>query len=175
MRSFLHNFDHKLTTAVQQWQGLGQFFAYVTHLGDPIVTLSIGVMVAIVGGVRSNFRLVMAGGMVFITMAFSTILKLVLHRERPLTDYVLHMMSATFSFPSGHAAGSTVAYGLLAYLAWTYLPQPWSAVVLAVLVLLIISIGLSRVYLGAHYPSDVIAGWLVGIVGVAIIIFVIKP
>ena len=175
MRSFLHNFDHKLTTAVQQWQGLGQFFAYVTHLGDPIVTLSIGAMVVIVGGARSSFRLAMAGGMVFITMAFSTILKLALHRERPLTDYVLHMMSATFSFPSGHAAGSTVAYGLLAYLAWMYLPQPWNIILLIFFILLVISIGLSRVYLGAHYPSDVIAGWLVGLAGVAIIIFVIKP
>lgn len=175
MRSLLHNFDHKITAAVQQWQGLGQFFAYVTHLGSPAVTLSIGAMVIIVGGVRSSFRLVMAGGMIFFVMAVGTILKLVLHRERPFTDYVLHMLSPTFSFPSGHAVGSTVAYGLLAYLAWTYLPQPWSSILLAVFLLLILSIGISRIYLGAHYPSDVIAGWLVGAVGVAIISFVIKP
>lgn len=175
MRSFLHNFDQKVTTVVQAWQGLGGFFAFVTHLGHPLVTLAIGAMVAIVGGARSNFRLVAAGGMVFAAMGVSSLLKLVLRRERPFSDYVFHMFAPTFSFPSGHAVGSTVAYGLLAYLSWAYLPQPWNIIVAVIFGLLILSIGLSRIYLGAHYPTDVIAGWCVGIVGLVILIVVIKP
>lgn len=175
MRSFLHNFDRQITVLVQSWHDLGGFFALITHLGSPAVTLSIGAMVIIVGGVRSNLRLVFAGGLVLAAMGVSSVLKLVLHRERPLTDYVLHMFTQTFSFPSGHAVGSTVAYGLLAYLSWMYFPQPWSIVVPIVFVLLIVSIGISRVYLGAHYPTDVAAGWLIGVIGLVVLIFVIKP
>lgn len=139
------------------------------------MTLSIGAMVVVVGGVRSNLRLVLSGGLVLAAMGVSSLLKLVLHRERPLTDYVLHMFTPTFSFPSGHATGSTVAYGLLAYLSWMYMPQPWNIIAPVVFLLLILSIGVSRIYLGAHYPSDVAAGWLVGIIGLLILIFVIKP
>ena len=174
MQSF-HNFDHKITTLVQAWQGLGGFFSLVTHLGHPLVVFSIGVMVAIVGGVRSNLRLILAGGLVFVAMGASSVLKLVLHRQRPLTDHVFHMFSPTFSFPSGHAVGSMVAYGLLAYLSWAYLPQPGGIVISGFFMLLILSIGLSRVYLGAHYPTDVLAGWLLGLMALAILIFVIKP
>ena len=175
MRSFVHNFDRQVTTLVQSWHDLGGFFALVTHLGSPAVTLSIGAMVVIVGAVRSNLRLVLAGGLVLAAMGASSVLKLVLRRERPLTDYVLHMFTPTFSFPSGHAVGSMVAYGLLAYLSWAYLPQPWSIIIPIVFVLLIVSIGVSRVYLGAHHPTDVVAGWLIGMIGLAVLIFVIKP
>jgi undecaprenyl-diphosphatase len=64
----------------------------------------------------------------------------------------------THSFPSGHACGSAVAYGAIAAVTGS----PVIAIVVTVLVLLI---GISRIYLGAHYPSDVVAGWLIGILG----------
>jgi undecaprenyl-diphosphatase len=66
-------------------------------------------------------------------------------------------------FPSGHALVSMVIYGLLAYLAWHHLGHPvlrWSAV--GLLGALVFLIGLSRVYMGRHYPSDILAGWLLG-------------
>lgn len=175
MKTLLHHFDLKITTIVQQWQFLQGFMAFITHFGHPIVALAIGTGVILLGGIRANMRMVYAGVAVFITIGLGSALKLVLHRHRPLTEYVFNMTTPTFSFPSGHALSATVVYGLLAYLAWTYLPQPLGVLAVVIAVALIIIVGLSRIYLGAHYPSDVLGGWLLGCVALAIIVFVIKP
>ena len=86
--------------------------------------------------------------------------------SRPRPDIVPSLDQAPFaSFPSGHAAYALVIYGYLAYLTWrrTALPR-WAkrsaAVAAAGLALLV---GASRVYLATHYPSDVVAGYLIGI------------
>ena len=68
-----------------------------------------------------------------------------------------------YSFPSGHSALSTVAYGILALLViHSDLPRSLKRAIVAALVVLILLVGLSRVYLGVHYPSDVLGGWLSG-------------
>jgi undecaprenyl-diphosphatase len=175
MRSFLHNFDYNLTIFIQQWPQLHGFMLAMTHFGHPVVAISIAALIGTTGALLSNLRLILSAGVVVVMIVISSVLKELLHRARPLTDYVAHMTSFSLSFPSGHAVGATMAYGLIAYLAWHHLPQPWSSVVMTICFLLIFIVGVSRVYLGAHYPSDVIGGWLLGMVGLAIIIFVIKP
>lgn len=64
-----------------------------------------------------------------------------------------------WSFPSGHAAGSTAVYGMLCYLAMRKAPPQWRPVVLVAGVMLVITIGLSRVVLQVHFLSDVLAGF----------------
>ena len=76
------------------------------------------------------------------------------------------VVESGYSFPSGHAALSMVAYGIVAVLFARQrgLP-PWLRVVgVALAAALVVSIGISRIYLGAHYPSDVLGGWLLGAV-----------
>lgn len=85
------------------------------------------------------------------------------------------MVLETYSFPSGHAASSVVIFGLIALIAWHLLPQPYASIAVGLLVALIVLIGISRVYLGAHYATDVLVGWLVGAVGLAIIIWIVRP
>lgn len=70
-----------------------------------------------------------------------------------------------FSFPSGHATLSMVAYGVLAVLIGrSRLPGSVRAGVIIALGVLVLGIGVSRVYLGVHYPTDVLAGWTAGLV-----------
>lgn len=90
------------------------------------------------------------------------LLKLEFHRARP-TEVVLGQHVASLSFPSGHAMTSIIAYGAIAYLVGRLGPTPTlRRMVWGVAVVLVCAIGLSRMYLGVHYPSDVIAGFLCG-------------
>jgi len=94
----------------------------------------------------------------------NTVLKLVIRRPRPpYAAAFLH--HASWSFPSGHAMGSLIGYGMLAYavtLLWVHRRSAQLSVVL-VAALLIVAIGLSRLYLGVHYFSDVVGGYAAGV------------
>jgi undecaprenyl-diphosphatase len=176
MRTLLHNFDRSLTNIITAWpSSLRPLFIGITSLGDPIATIGIGVAIAAVGLWLSNLRLVLSGAIIWATLGVGFLIKLFIGRARPLTEYAANLRVDTFSFPSGHASGATIAYGLLAYLAWHLLPQPFGYIAAVILGLLVIVIGVSRIYLGAHFPSDVIAGWLLGGVALGIIIFIVRP
>jgi membrane-associated phospholipid phosphatase len=89
-------------------------------------------------------------------------LKLLFGRARPaLWDWIIHV--GHHSFPSGHAMGSMVIYGFLAYVLAKQFPQ-WRRQIFASMTGLIIAIGFSRLYLGVHWPTDVAAGYAVGLV-----------
>ena len=99
-------------------------------------------------------------------MLLNITLKFIFQRARPSFDEPL-LTLATYSFPSGHTMAATVLYGVIAaYVAWT--SRRWKTAVVAVLAacLMVGLVALSRVYLGAHYLSDVLAamvegcGWL---------------
>jgi undecaprenyl-diphosphatase len=90
------------------------------------------------------------------------LLKLIFHRDRPLTP--LLEAAKGYSFPSGHALMSITFYGLIIFLVWQNEKNIWLRWLLTILLaLLIISIGVSRVYLRVHYASDVLAGFCVGL------------
>jgi undecaprenyl-diphosphatase len=90
-------------------------------------------------------------------------LKLIFQRPRPeFQDPAVH--ESTASFPSGHSMTSVVAYGLLAYLLGRRLRRRWQRLAVAgAAVPLVLGIGFSRIYLGAHYFSDVAGGFSVGL------------
>jgi undecaprenyl-diphosphatase len=108
-----------------------------------------------------------------ITLAGATVLDLTLkhafHRARPEPYFV--PLPHSYSFPSGHALYSFCFYGVLAALiAGRIRSLPLRILLWAVAALLVFAIGLSRVYLGVHYPSDVIAGYLAAAIWVATLV-----
>ncbi|QDV65306.1 undecaprenyl pyrophosphate phosphatase [Crateriforma conspicua] len=95
-------------------------------------------------------------------IAISLLLKRVFDRPRP--DVVPHLSDVyTSSFPSGHSMMSAVVYLTLGVLIIPVLKHFWARVyVLATAALVTVLVGISRVYMGVHYPTDVLAGWAAG-------------
>jgi undecaprenyl-diphosphatase len=95
------------------------------------------------------------------------LLKHFFHRQRPVLENPLVTLSS-FGFPSGHTMGATLFYGVLALFvaqsvrAWQLRVVAWSLAALAILL-----IGLSRIYLGAHYLTDVLGAFAVGLAWLA--------
>ena len=89
-------------------------------------------------------------------------LKHLYHRPRPS---ISHLVSASgFSFPSGHSLGSVVIFGTIGIVLWQHLHRSWQRYSVSILLALAtVMIGLSRIYLGVHYPSDVLAGFVLGL------------
>ena len=88
-------------------------------------------------------------------------LKLFFGRVRPL-DPEGAVLAQGLSFPSGHSSGAVVTYGMLAYLALRLLPKVWHLPALLLALVLMLAVGASRVLLGVHFPSDVLAGFASG-------------
>ncbi|HEY2390501.1 MAG TPA: phosphatase PAP2 family protein [Candidatus Angelobacter sp.] len=103
------------------------------------------------------------------SLALDTALKYAYHRVRPVAFF--GMAPHSYSFPSGHALCSFCFYGVLAgLLSARTKALSWRILIWVVAVILVVAIGLSRIYLGVHYPSDVIAGYLAAAVWVGTVI-----
>lgn len=145
------------------------WLATATQLGSTWWVALIAIAAALVE-LAAGRPLVGAGAAVTIGVgAFAnSSLKLVVARARP-DELVPIVVEPGYSFPSGHTLAATVAYGVIAILvARASWPIPIRVGALAVLAALPVLVGLSRVYLGVHYPSDVLGGWLMGIAWVAL-------
>jgi membrane-associated phospholipid phosphatase len=100
--------------------------------------------------------------------ALGPLLKVAFERPRPPVDQYLVSIDS-WSFPSGHSLNSMVVFGLLTVLAVRARPGwPYRTLVAALGAFLVLLVGFSRVYLGVHWPSDVLAGWLLGALWITI-------
>jgi membrane protein DedA with SNARE-associated domain/membrane-associated phospholipid phosphatase len=152
-----------------------QIFTAITLIGSPGAMAVLAVSVGIVLIVRRRWWLL--GGWVAAFLGGSVIdqaLKMIIHRPRPrFAASRLHPMQlllhtshgVSYSFPSGHALGSLIGYGMLAYLLVLWLPGRHVHVsIVTMAALLVLAVGFSRLYLGVHYFSDVVAGYAAGVV-----------
>lgn len=102
-----------------------------------------------------------------VTMAVSsslnTLLKIATARPRPPSHLVLGVPSSSYAFPSGHTLNSTVFFLLTAALVSPYLSELGKMALRLGAGVTVVLIGWSRIYLGYHWPTDVLAGWLLGI------------
>ena len=92
----------------------------------------------------------------------NVLIKNIIARDRPTGINIIEENG--YSFPSGHAAISTVVYGYLIYLIYNYVSnKKLKYVLISILSIIVLVVGLTRIYLGVHYTSDVLGGYLLGI------------
>lgn len=119
------------------------------------------------GEIRSIIQIIFTvGGAIMLNI----LLKYLFQRDRPKL-WQLVIQESTYSFPSGHAL-ITAAFATSLVFIWWKVRYRWLIVVAAALYVLLV--GFSRLYLGVHYPTDVIAGWCVGVAWAVIVAIVLK-
>ena len=130
---------------------------FVTNFGGAIFLIILAMTLI----TNKKIGLSILSKLVIITL-LNQLLKIILQRPRP-TDYRI-IEETGYSFPSGHSMISMAFYGYLIYLIYKYVKNKyikWISIVL--LSILICSIGVSRIYLGVHYTSDVLGGFFISI------------
>jgi membrane-associated phospholipid phosphatase len=152
---------------------LDRIMQFITSFNNPdLVSIVAGVALILLLWKRCYseakiFAIDCAGGVIL-----SYGLKSVFGKIRPnLWQSAIEEVS--FSYPSGHALGSTVLYGFLAYLFATRFPQ-FSGLIYLLAVILIGAIGLSRLYLGVHWPTDILGGYGIGFLWLTFCITMLK-
>ena len=141
-------------------EGFDRIFLALTHLGYEWGVVPIDVLLILALALTGWMREGLFAGVSLIGSALLNLgAKQLFARTRPVLWESI-APEATYSFPSGHAMGSMTLAVVLVLLAWHTRWLWWVAVPMALFVLLV---GLSRVYLGVHYPSDILAGWVAAI------------
>ena len=158
-----HPFDVAVSRSVQSWrtEPLDALMLVVTLMCDGLVNTVVSV--ACVGWLlwRRYWRL--AGGVALLMLLVAggiPALKMLMAIPRPVSYYTGRQ---AFSFPSGHATSAAALWGTLAWLVSSAVPARKRVMVLTAAAALIASIAISRVYLAAHWPSDVLGGVLLGL------------
>jgi undecaprenyl-diphosphatase len=148
----------------------------ISILLDSWISYILVAVIALMVWWRTGWReavLVLAGG---ILAATSAVFKTIINRPRPSPDLItVFSQAGTSSFPSGHSFFAFMIFGLATYFSVTRLQNQFLRIATTtIFIALIVLVGISRIYLGAHWPSDVIGGYLIGGVFVAALIWIDK-
>lgn len=133
----------------------------ITNIGGPLMVVLICAFLVFNPKTRWKFGILTTFGAI-LSFLVNWGIKLLFARERP--EIMPLVSEGSYSYPSGHAAVSIVMYGLLAiYIYQNIKNKKLKYFLISLCIIFPIIIGLSRVYLGTHYMTDVLGGWLVGI------------
>ena len=165
----LADYDQQITEYVISYRSsaLTKYFVFVTNVGDVYgYAIILGVFTIMSIFVFKSWKYTVQIILVLALSALSNlILKRFVDRARPGIE---HMVSVeTLSYPSGHAMSAMAFYGFLMYLFYRFKINIFLKIgIILLLALLILSIGLSRIYLGVHFPSDIVGGYIAGFIWV---------
>ena len=139
----------------------------ITNITSPLgVILSAVILIIIIKNKKIKISLAM--DLLGVTI-INNLLKVIIARDRPNINRLV--TETGYSFPSGHSITSMVFYGYLIYLIYKYIDTKKIKIPLIIILsLLIVTIGFTRIYLGVHYTSDVIGGFILGVAYLIILI-----
>ncbi|MHC1723378.1 MAG: phosphatase PAP2 family protein [Aminipila sp.] len=144
----------------------------VTYLGNPNTIIFFCIVLLFFKKTRVEYGMPL-GIAVSCSSTIQTIIKIIVHRPRPPVENFL-ILQGGFSFPSGHSCSGLVFYGVFAYLLFhTAVDKTVHKVIGRLFIILLIVIGISRIYVGVHYPTDVLGGWSLGLAILMVAISVI--
>ncbi len=149
---------------------LTKIFLIITNLGSPYVLILLTLLSFLLKNKKLSFIITANLGLITI---INQVLKFIVKRPRPSDLFLI--VETGYSFPSGHSMVSLSFYGLLIYFIYKYFKNKNLKIFLITLFsLIIVLIGVSRVYLGVHFVSDVISGFLLSLSYLIIFIKVIN-
>lgn len=158
----ISGFDNAIISYVQgqESQTLTQIMKFFTFIGTglPITVISLIIMIVLYKVLNFRRELLFFIGVILGSTLLNVILKSIFHRDRPTLN---RFVEATgYSFPSGHSMASFTLYGVICFLLWKHAKYAYIRVILVCCSsIVVIAIGLSRIYLGVHYPSDVVGAY----------------
>lgn len=168
--------DLKITLYLQSIQNpiFSNLLLFLTELGNPIPAIGITILLSIILYIKKwrkeMWTLIFS---LFGSILVSTIAKILIGRVRPDPNLIHQVGQFIYSdsFPSGHVLMAVGLYGAVFYLSFTLLKNLLLRTILNVVcVLILILMGVSRIYLGAHWFSDVIGAYLLGIIWLYIVV-----
>jgi undecaprenyl-diphosphatase len=165
-------YDQRITSGVADFVGATglRMMAVISELGDTAFITVFALLILVLLLARKHWLLAIGWGVTVLGSSFLIGLsKEEFQRARPVHVHGFADES-TWSFPSGHAAGSMVFYGMLAYVLLVRLPAQWHRPVLYGAASMVVLVGASRVILQVHYLSDVFAGFSMGLAWLALCI-----
>lgn len=166
MSELFESYDTSISQSVWSYKSplLTDYMIAVTEIGDVkgyLVVFSLLIVLFLVR-FKSWKQIAQLGLVLILALSSNVLLKEIINRSRPLGEHMVTVK--TLSYPSGHAMVSMAFYGFLIFLITDFkLRKTLKGVLIAILIILILSIGISRIYLGVHYPSDVLGGYIAGI------------
>ncbi|WP_102272941.1 phosphatase PAP2 family protein [Cytobacillus massiliigabonensis] len=131
-----------------------------TFIGDTksVIVLAILVIIFLYVVLKHRIELILFITAIIGSALLNQLLKYTFQRARPELHRLIEIES--YSFPSGHAMNAFTVYTVISFLLWRHIPSRAGRTVLIIIsALMIFTIGISRIYLGVHYPSDIVAGY----------------
>ncbi|MDP4104533.1 MAG: phosphatase PAP2 family protein [Bacillota bacterium] len=156
-------FDSTIIAFIQGLESPGltsimKFFTFIGS-GTQVVIIALLVIFFLFKVLHHRRELILFIWVVLGTTILNEILKTIFHRARPTIHRIVDANG--FSFPSGHSMAAFSLYGVIAFLLWRHLSTSLGrGMIIIFSIFMIIMIGVSRIYLGVHYPSDVLGGFL---------------
>lgn len=168
-------FDNSIFDFVSSFRSdtVTSYFRFFTKIGDVkgyLIIVALSIILTIIVFKKWKYTI-----QIIVVLALASVSNLILKRvfERTRPDIEQLVIAKSLSYPSGHAMSAMAFYGFLIFLVsrfkWNITAKIGAIILLAIVIL---SIGISRIYLGVHYPSDIVGGYIAGLIWVVFCVFI---